>query len=55
MLHDLMTFLQLQIKSLSWSFNWLNISEVLIIVVMVLAFYKKFTKNTQSEKLVKGI
>lgn len=55
MLHDLMAFFQLQLKSLNWSFDWLNISEVLIIVAMVFAFYKKFIKNTQSEKLVKGI
>lgn len=55
MLHDLLTFFQSQLKSLNWSFNWLNIFEVLIIVVMVLAFYKKFIKNTQSEKLVRGI
>ena len=55
MLHDLIIFFQLQLKSLNWSFNWLNIAEVLIIVGMVFAFYKKFIKNTQSEKLVKGI
>lgn len=55
MFHDLMTFFQSQINSLHWSFTWLNVSEVLIIVVTLLAFYKKFIKNTQSEKLVKGI
>ncbi len=55
MLHNLMNFFQLQIKDLNWSFNWVNISEVLIIVIMVFAFYKKFIKNTQSERLIKGI
>lgn len=55
MLHDLMAFFQSQIKALHWSFTWLNVSEVLIIVVTVLAFYRRFIKNTQSEKLVKGI
>lgn len=55
MLHDLLAFFQSQLKTLNWSFNWLNISEVLIIVAMVFAFYRKFIKNTQSEKLVKGI
>jgi len=31
------------------------VSEVFIIIVVMFAFYKKFIKNTQSEKLVKGI
>lgn len=55
MLHDLSVFFQSQIKALNWSFTWLNVSEVLIILAFILAFYKKFIKNTQSEKLVKGI
>ena len=50
-----MVFFQSQLKGLNWSFNWLNISEVLIIILTVFVFYKKFIKNTQSEKLVKGI
>lgn len=55
MFHDLLAFFQSQINTLQWSFTWLNVSEVLIIVITVLAFYRKFIKNTQSEKLVKGI
>lgn len=55
MLHDLLAFFQSQLKELHWSFNWLNVSEVLIIVATVFLFYRKFIKNTQSEKLVKGI
>lgn len=55
MLHDLSVFFQSQIKALHWSFTWLNVSEVLIILAFILAFYKRFIKNTQSEKLVKGI
>lgn len=55
MLHDLMGFFQTQIQALHWSFTWLNVIEVAIIFVTVFAFYKKFIKNTQSEKLVKGI
>lgn len=55
MLHDLLAFFQSQIKALNWSLNWLNVFEVLIIVVTVFAFYRKFIKNTQSEKLVRGI
>lgn len=50
-----MAFFQLQIKELNWTFNWINVTEVLIILSTVLMFYRKFIKNTQSEKLVKGI
>lgn len=55
MFQDLMGFFHSQFKTLNWSFNWLNISEVVIIAITVFAFYRKFIKNTQSEKLVKGI
>ena len=36
------------------TFGWKNIFEVLIIVVVLAVFYKRFIKNTQSEKFVKG-
>lgn len=55
MFHDLSVIFQSQLKALNWSFTWLNVTEVLIILVTILTFYKKFIKNTQSEKLVKGI
>lgn len=55
MLHDLLGFFQSQLKALHWAFTWLDVSEVLIIVAVLFLFYRKFIKNTQSEKLVKGI
>lgn len=55
MLHNLWTFTQAQLKAMNWSFNWINVSEVLIITVIVFAFYRRFIRNTQSEKLVRGI
>lgn len=55
MLQDLLVFFHSQFKALKWAFNWLNFFEVLIIIAMVLTFYRKFIKNTQAEKLVKGI
>jgi diadenylate cyclase len=55
MLQNLLTFAQTQIKGLSWSFSWVNVFEIFIIASIVLTFYQKFIKNTQSEKLVKGI
>ncbi len=40
---------------LKWSLTWINVIEVLIIAVTLFLFYRKFIKNTQSEKLVKGL
>ncbi len=36
------------------TFGWKNIFEVCIIVAILSVFYKKFIKNTHSEKFVKG-
>lgn len=55
MISDIFNNFHMQFKTLDWSLNWLNISEVLIIIAFVYAIYRKFIKNTQSEKLVKGI
>lgn len=37
------------------SFSWTNVLEILVIVGILFVFYKKFIKDTQSEKFVKGI
>ncbi len=42
------------IASMNWSFTWTNILEILIIALVLFVFYKKFIKNTQSEKFIKG-
>ena len=36
-------------------FSWLNIIQVIIIAIVVYAFYVSFIKNTSSEKLVRGL
>lgn len=36
-------------------FNWINLVQILVIVVLIWFFYKTFIKNTQSEKLVRGL
>ncbi len=36
------------------TFGWKNIFEVIIIIAILTVFYKKFIKNTHSEKFVKG-
>lgn len=47
--------LQFQFLSIFSSFNWINALEILLIVSVVLIFYKKYIQHTQSEKLVRGI
>lgn len=37
------------------SLNWVSILEICIIILILFVFYRKFIKNTQSEKLVKGL
>ena len=41
--------------SLKWSLTIVNVIEILIIASTLYLFYRKFIKNTQSEKLVKGV
>ena len=36
------------------TFGWKNIFEIFIIAAVLIVFYKKFIKNTNSEKFVKG-
>lgn len=55
MINTLVNTLHLQLPKFDLTFNLLNISEILIISIIVFAFYKKFIRNTQAEKLVKGL
>lgn len=57
MLNELIKTFQNQISTMNLSikFGWLDIVEILIIVAFLYAVYRKFIKNTQAEKLVKGI
>ena len=55
MIDELLAQFYNQVKAIDLSFNWLNVAEVLIIVATMYAIYRKFIKNTQAEKLVKGI
>lgn len=58
MIDDILLFLQNFIGNwhlyLQDTFGWKNIFEVLIIATVLVVFYKKFIKNTHSEKFVKG-
>ena len=55
MINTIVNTLHSQLPKFDLSFNLLNISEILIISIIVFAFYKKFIRNTQAEKLVKGL
>lgn len=55
MFDDFLFYLQSQIGAMDLTFSWTNMFEVFLIVLILYAFYKKFIKNTQSEKFVKGI
>ena len=52
MLKELITPLNIH---LSLNFGWLDIAEVLVIIGFLYAVYRKFIKNTQAEKLVRGM
>ena len=51
---EIRIFFQNLIGTMDLSLTWTNILEILIIAVTLLVFYKKFIKNSQSEKFVKG-
>ena len=55
MINDILAFLYKQLGSLDWAFTFTNVFEILIIAGILYTFYKKFIKNTQSEKFVKGL
>ena len=55
MLQEFFTLLKSQISASTVALDFVSIAEIFVIVLMLFAFYKKFIKNTQAEKLVKGI
>ena len=55
MFNDIFSYLQFQLGTMDWSLSWTNIFEIALIVGILFIFYKKFIKDSQSEKFVKGI
>ncbi len=55
MTEHIMTLFQSILRPIEWSLTWINILEVLLIASVLYLFYRKFIRNTQSEKLVKGL
>ncbi len=54
MISEISAYVQSLIASMELSFNWTNMVEIFVIFLILWFFYKKFIKNTQSEKFVKG-
>lgn len=54
MFDELLKYIQLQIGMMDLSFSGTNLVEIAVIAIVLFVFYKKFIKNTQSEKFVKG-
>ncbi len=55
MINPLISIIQDVLSPLQLSLNWINVLEIAFIVITLFVFYQKFIKNTQAEKLVKGI
>ena len=55
MIETLQSFFNSVLSPLNWAFSWINILQILFILGIILVFYRKFIRNTQSEKLVKGL
>jgi len=51
---EILAYLSKQMISVLNLLNWVSIVEILIIIAILTAFYQKFIKGSQSEKVVKG-
>lgn len=36
-------------------FNWIGLAQIIVIILLILVFYRSFIKNTSSERLVRGL
>jgi len=55
MISEILSFIHSILKPFNWSLNWVNALQIVFIAIVLLVFYRKFIRNTQSEKLVKGL
>ena len=55
MMNDIFSIFQSFISPLQGTYGWINFLEIAIIACFLFILYKKFIKNTQSEKLLKGL
>lgn len=55
MINDFLTYLLKYLGTLELSFNWSDFCQIVFLTAVLLFLYKKFIKNTSSEKFVKGL
>jgi len=55
MIDTLLSFVKTALSPFQWSLNWVNVLQIFFIGLLLFVFYRKFIRNTQSEKLVKGL
>ena len=55
MIDDIFTYILKYIGTLELTFSWSDFLQISFLAVLLLLLYKKFIKNTSSEKFVKGI
>lgn len=55
MINDILDYLLKYVGTLELTFNWSDFIQIVFLAGLLLFLYKKFIKNTYSEKFVKGI
>lgn len=55
MINDLFIYILKYISTLEMTFNWSDFIQIVFLAVLLLFLYRKFIKNTSSEKFVKGL
>ena len=55
MINDIFTYILKYISTLEMTFNWSDFLQIAFLAILLLFLYRKFIKNTPSEKFVKGL
>lgn len=55
MINDILDYILKYIGMLELTFNWVDFLQIAFLAVVLLFLYRKFIKNTSSEKFVKGL
>lgn len=55
MINDIFTYILKYISTLEMTFNWSDFIQIVFLSGLLLFLYRKFIKNTSSEKFVKGL
>lgn len=55
MINDILIYILKYISTLELTFNWSDFLQIAFLAILLLFLYRKFIKNTPSEKFVKGL